>query len=172
MDEPDSRRSRTPWKHTRAYQSWVSVVKSARTFDLDKYRDEMEALHKSRTSRSLLHRKVNMVRMSAASMKDVSVRSRLTEIVITTRRILGELKTANQSLRHYLNGSGMIIGRTQAERASSIHTILKPGEELALRMDQLITDIEFVIKDIDKAAWALKLQVEALQAASRPEMVV
>ena len=166
--------SRAPWKRTRAYHSWVSVVKSARTFDLNTYRDEMESLHKSRTSRFLLRRsrKVTMARMSAASMKDVSVRSRLTEIAIITRRILAELKTANQSLHHYLNGSGMITGRTQPERKSTIYTILKPGEELALRMEQLISDIEFVISDIDKAAWALKLQVEAMQAASRPEMVV
>ncbi len=135
--------------------------------------DEIKRLHKLRLIRTMKPSDRDYVKkLVEASAQDQSTRSRLSEIRITTIKAVRSLESAVSSLKDYLiveYSTDLSFVRTKGERENIIDTLLSKYKKYIDAVNSVSEQCLVVIEDIDKAAWSLKLQLDALQMTNRPE---
>jgi len=159
------------YRDERAYQSWKRLVVSALDFPLNAYEEEMTDIHKHRLVRNPKGR-MSSEKIFKISRQEVMARARIVEMVVSSKKMHYRLATANKACKDFLNSVKYIKGRTQAERASQIAGIVKKGTDRESEFAAFLASVQYIIDDIDKTYWNLKLQMDALNLASKPELSI
>lgn len=140
---------------------------------VDKLIKEVESIHATRSVRFLKTDDAKYIeRVVEACVRDQSQRSRLTEIIMKCHLAEKTLSEALDKLREYLlmtYGQELGFVRTKEERGAVVRMALAPFHKFVHDVTTLKELCELVISDIDKAAWALKMQVSAYELHNRPE---
>ena len=160
---------------------WVkycSIVERMQERNLMSYVKELETLHKSRSGRRLmLKSKINVDDLIQVNLEDMSYRSRFVEIQIQINRLHRTLEVALDATTNHImsNHAAQLVlhsGKTKADRAAFVETMLSAGWLLLSRMDNITSICADLIKDIDQAAWATKNLVELIKLSIHHENIV
>ena len=143
---------------------------------IDQHNKDLDMYHKSRPVRLLNPDSPKfMDKLVRASVDDQAYRSRIIAIQKDCIRSQLTLEATVKAFTDYvlLEYSEELKGlRTKEERLMIVRTTLAPFERHIMRVTALKQCCELVIKDIDQAAWSLKLLVSTLEIHSRREMTV
>lgn len=157
-------------KASSEYKSWRNVVKRAELLDTNALLKEAKELHKNRTSRNLIGKKIGARRLAEADGIDISARARLTEMNVQAKYISYNLYAANQAMIDWLLSKNLIRGGTVADRKAGASDVVKRGIQLAAKLDGFVDIIDYIIADIDAAGWSKRRMIDAIQLASKPEI--
>jgi hypothetical protein len=140
---------------------------------LESLMDEIKLAHQQRVVRRLNTTDPNFVdRVIEAHLNDQAVRSRTTEIIIRCVRAHTLLLNAVESLRYHLLivfSDELKSFRTIAERAQVVNMAIRTFESFLTDVSVLKESAQLVVGDIDKAAWALKSVITAMEMHHNPE---
>lgn len=137
---------------------------------------ECDSLHISRTIRTLKVTDSDFhSRIIEACLHDQAIRSRLSEILVQS--IKGEKKIiqVTDSLKNYYiteYAEQLNLFRTKDERLRFIDTLFEQFYEYSESVKLVSSIASTIIKDIDQAAYALKLTVDVLKLWNAPERTV
>lgn len=138
--------------------------------------DEVRTMHETRRVRNLKTKTSNFVDdIIKANLQDVSFRSRLVEIMMTARSSQRKLEQALDPMVEYVMveyAPQLKTVRTKDERKQYIRTALAKFYKHIAKAEALYEIAEMVVFDIDKAAYGLKLTVDALKISSQKEQYV
>lgn len=105
-------------------------------------------------------------------MTDQAIRSRLTEIIIacvSADRNISDMCKAYKDYAVIKYSDILKSWRTKEERRQFLDVILRPFLSYQDDVQSLQIKAELVIQDIDKAGFALKNNIQALEMITRPE---
>jgi len=150
------------------YKKFCGILEVTRTsIDLDKSMREVMSLHLSRTSRNLLGAdRYSPKRLIDASLKDLSNRSRMVEIRVRNDMALSHLREAIKALRRYISteyADDLKEFSTVDQRRSFVDRIMKSANQLVSEGEALLSTIDQLVTDIDKAGYNIKAVVSCLQ---------
>lgn len=128
---------------------------------------EIESSHKIRKIRRLNPEDPKFVdALIQANVNDQATRSRMTEIMMTCIRASTTLEAALEALSNHLliTYSEQLRGfRTKEERKKVIDIALSSFTKYVSKVITLRDLAQFVVNDIDKGNWSLRLTVDALK---------
>lgn len=134
---------------------------------------EVETIHKTRSVRYLSTNNPKFLeKIVDASVHDQSQRSRLTEISAQCMVAKASLEDALDPMREYLliaYASDLTFLRTKDERRAFIDMALSTFNRFLNRITTLSNVCELIVKDIDKAAFSLRLQLDSFKIHGAPE---
>lgn len=137
---------------------------------------EVMDIHKTRSIRYLSRTEGRFIEQIVdASLRDQANRSRLAEISMVCFRAAASLEEALTPLQEYLimtYGPEMSFVRTKDERKQLVEMALRPFYKFISQCTTLRQLTDIVIVDIDKAAWSLKLLINAYELQNRPEQTI
>ena len=137
---------------------------------------EVLDMHKTRAVRFLSRGDGHFIeKLVDASLRDQASRSRLAEISMHCFRAQSSLMEAVQPLQEYLimtYGPEMSFVRTKDERKQLVDMALRPFHKFIQQCTTLRSLTDIVIADVDKAAWSLRLMVNAYELTNRPEQTI
>ena len=144
-------------------------------FNLDTARlyDEILSYHKIREIRRLNPQEPKFLEhLLKANTDDQTYRSRMTEIMVECGRANSVLEKSVDYLTQYFitaYSPELKSYRTAVERAYVIKAALKPFYDYINEVTSVKEAALMVVKDIDTAAWSLKLSVSIMQMHHSPE---
>ena len=146
------------------------------TLDGDELRQEVESLHEGRTASKLdrprKNKKIGPNTLRAAATREQAVRSRIVGIQMEINEVLGSVEpmrdaTVAYMMAHYSN-------RIPIKGVTDQRTYLRSGLEARLPWFDALSKAreaaKYVIEDIDKASWNLRLIATTFELNTRPEM--
>lgn len=137
---------------------------------------EVMDIHRTRAVRFLSRNDGRFIeKIVDASLRDQANRSRLAEISMQCFRAQASLEEALTPLQEYLlmtYGPEMSFVRTKDERKQLVEMALRPFYKFISQTQRLRELTDIVISDIDKAAWGLRLLVNAYELSNRPEQTI
>lgn len=158
------------------YQRYLSIRKSAaRLLPYEALSSEISLIQQARRVRSLQVSTLQPRDILDISLDEVSHRARLTEILVTAKRSYEELDGVVSSVSRYItaNYSSHVSDlRTKGERDNVISTLFTKGYELLSSMDNLATQCELVIKEIDQTSFSLTRIANLYELVIRRESIV
>jgi len=157
-------------RDTDNYAKWKAIVKAAMKFDAGRWSAEVETLHKARKSRFL--RKPSATALLEASAVDTGARSRMVELRMRARALSREVGMANEALTNFMWNKKLLPGPTNEARSRQAKAVTRRGQEVRAALDAFVENVDDAVEDIDKAAWAMKLMMEAIEVISRKETVL
>lgn len=139
--------------------------------------EEIENLHMTRKTRQLKRNSDSFTQdLMDGMLQDQSVRSRLTEIIMTCLSVTKSLRETLDNLSGYISveyADELSILRTKAERTNFVDKhILATYYKYVRRVEKLRESAELVIVDIDKAGFNYKGLIEAAKMVSGGREVV
>lgn len=144
--------------------------------DIGPLTDEILFLHSTRPMRTLKDEQTGTMQYTQklvdALMTDQSTRSRLTEIVIacvSADRNINDMCKAYKDYAVVKHSDLLKQWRTKEERKQFLDVLLRKFLSYREEVISLQTKAELVIQDIDKAGFALKNNIQALEMITRPE---
>ena len=157
---------------TPEYKSWASVVKKADAFPLGDLEKRVKDTIKRRKISELNIKRASARTITDVSMQETNARTILVGILLEAKKMSYWMEQSNSTLRDYIIASGWVEGRNDMIRRSAANSILKQGIETHRKLTTFIEVVEYWVEDIDKTYWQLKLQLEGLNTASKPELVL
>lgn len=159
------------------------VLKLKRTFDSVPYFnlpyetliEEIENIHEVRKVRVLKAKENSIDKIIQANIQDQSFRSRLVEISMNALKAQRRLDSAITSLTNYIlieYSENLKVVKTKEERMRLLSISLEPFNRYLKRMNEIKEQADMVIHDIDKAAYSLKLTVDALKVSTQKETYI
>lgn len=143
------------------------VEQSESAISLERVEREMRVLHESRTSRKLYKAALEPSSLSEASLRDMSNRSRLSELKAQVYVQKNALDVALEAATAHMTTKYAAVLRevasTAGDRKYVIRKVLNP---LVARIGELGATMEVLdihIKDIDQAAWSVKVAADMLK---------
>jgi ribosomal protein S20 len=140
---------------------------SEAAINLERIEEELRVLHASRTSRKLYKMALEPTRIAEAAMRDMSNRARISELKTSVHVQQKALETAYEAATDHL---GTVYGQAIKEAATNatdrkfvMHKILRPLRGRLAELESTMTAIEISLKDIDQAAWSIKVASEMLK---------
>lgn len=138
--------------------------------DVEPLLNEAKALHASRTSRKLHDKKQFHARaLIDASLRDLSIRSRLVEMRIRVTIQTARLQEAMNAIKHYITTEFYAeLGeyKTVDQKRALIDRATAKAQDLMSEGENVTAVFDVLIKDIDQANFSLKLFVESLKLLS------
>jgi len=133
--------------------------------------DELESLHSGRKVRHLKVSGLSSKSVIDAVLQDQSYRSRVTEIVVQSLRHSNNLSEAyDATLDHLIQAyDNRLDIRTKSERQSYLKSFIAPANKLLADLNTVVSLAEYIVEDIDKAGYALKNTIQALEISSKRE---
>ena len=133
--------------------------------------EEIETLHMGRSTRTLSLKSMSNMTIVEAILQDQSYRSRITEIMFVALKTTNMLELAYTStLDSLMSAYGdRLSQKTKGEREGYIKSFINPARK---RIDEIYTIVslaEYIIEDIDKASYALKNTIQALELTTKRE---
>lgn len=119
--------------------------------------DEIAMIQAVRQARTSVHN-MSPKNLLDVSLDEISQRARLTEILVKAKRASAMIQPVVDGLWHHITGTyaeELKSFRTKGERESAISAVLNKGYVLIAELDNLITQCELVIKEIDQTSFAL-----------------
>lgn len=142
-----------------------STVK--KSLDIHRIADEAKVLHLSRTSTQIYKLKLEPTSLAEAALKDVSVRSRLSELKASAYRQKIVLEKATEKCQAHVSvvyqAEIKLLTSNASDRKHLFNKILAPIVELISDLDGLLEILEIHLKDIDQASFALRNATEMLK---------
>ncbi len=159
------------------YKKFKEAFESSGYYALDVIELEKEILflHETRVIRKMrdFRGSPNYVdNVIEAVMMDQSIRSRLTEILVACITVESRLKDGLKKLTDYISveySTELSKWRTKDERKTFVETILRNPYSYREKVEVLRMKIEIIVTDIDKAGFALKNTIQALELVVKPE---
>lgn len=136
---------------------------------------EIERLHGSRSSRRLtIKNSVGASDLIKANLEDISYRSRLVEILVTTGKDHRKLEAALNAMNghimsNYLDDLVEFAGKVKTDRQTFVDSVLRAGWDVMSKLDKITEIAQLVIEDIDKTQWSMKNLVTLMELASKRE---
>jgi hypothetical protein len=146
--------------------------------EFDEFIEEIQRLHSTRSMRVLgVTATPSGVKIADAALRDQSTRSRCVEICMTIARERNHLAITMNTVSSYLEAEyGALLGqngvRSMTEKRGIIDSLFGPSQRRLDKLDTIPEIANLVISDIDKAAWALRVLVDALEVATARERSV
>jgi hypothetical protein len=135
--------------------------------------EEVIKLHKARGVR-LLSSKSGARKLSEAGLQDQSYRSRCIEIILLITRNRNYLASVLFGIQRYIESeyqsqlSKMGI-RTKTGQRALINLLTQRAQESVDHLDSLLEMVNLVVEDLDKASWAVKNALAALEITTKRE---
>lgn len=158
----DLDRVKTKIKSSRRFKGMLSLFETDERFSIpvDGYVSEVRTMFKMRKFRNLDVNDPKFTRKFAESIiQDQSYRSRMTEILTqcyASKRALDRLLDVFYDYAIVEFAKDLRILSTAKERESLINTILNRFQKYTISLDALIQEIDYYVKDIDKAGYTAK----------------
>lgn len=169
----DIERIKKKIKSSKRYKSLRSTFTTSPVFQvtIDEYRNEIRSLFTTRRFRSLNPGGSDFdAKFLAAITQDQSTRSRMTEILAEVSAARRELNTLVEKFQEYamvayVDDLKAVGAAKERERFLNmiVRSILNYGSDL----NNLAEEIDFYVKDIDKAGYAAKNLVEMMSVLYR-----
>lgn len=140
------------------------------TIDVDAYRQEMLRLHDNRKVRTLSKR-TSIDRIREAALIESAYRSRIVAIMMELKQVLSLVEPMRDLviLRCVNAYADMIPVPTKGEKRDYVYYGLEQRIPLFQKLRDAIETAEYIIEDIDKSAWTLKLVTQTFDLSTRPE---
>lgn len=166
-------------QRNKKYKNLLESFQTSKIYNinLSEYKDEILALHQSRSVRTLINvkrdREAKMIdEVITANLIDQGQRSRLTEILMHCTRASIALSEALKVFKDYayirydpyLNKI-----KTKGERSSFLDVCLSDMQTYISDCELVISLCKIVISDVDQAGWALTRVINALSLTQTPE---
>lgn len=143
---------------------------------VEQYQKDIDMYHKTRPVRNLNPTSGNFVdKLIHANIEDQGTRSRVVAIVMECIRAITTLEAAIDRFKDYVlvaYSEELKVVRTKEERLMIIKAVLSVFTKYVDSVKTLKECCEVLIKDIDQAAWSLKLTVQAYEIHSKRETVI
>lgn len=161
--DPELRYTIRESKVFKRYQRILRDIVSS--LDIGKIKAETRMMHAGRKSRSLNIKKLNPKDLVEANLTDVSCRSRFVEIRVSLTDSVESLKkTVKAVKRHiFVEYSDNIPYKTRADKLMYFDRFFREAEDLLSELDHLVESLDFYVKDIDQAGFALKNAANMLE---------
>jgi hypothetical protein len=148
-----------------AFKRIVSTV--FRSMNIDENLKEAEFLHKSRKSRTLHSRKMQVTDLQEAILNDMGNRSRLVEIRTLLTRQQELLSTAISTIRRHIKVFHKEALSEEAPKAldktAYIDNLIDKPLRMQSRIDWATSIIDTYVKDIDQTGYSLKSSVDLIK---------
>jgi hypothetical protein len=154
---------------------FMAIRKAAYAPEFEKYIEEIQRMHKTRSIRVLgATAAPTGKKIADAAMRDQSVRSRCVEICMEITRNRNQLAIAMNTVSTYVNAEyGSLLAdngvRAVTERRSIVESLFGPAQRTLDELDTITEIADLVIKDVDQASWSIKSTVTALEVATARE---
>lgn len=151
----------------------TSFAKSNK-IDVAKLLAEIEMMQSIRVANKLDVSATNLVeQLISSSARDTAYRSRVAEILFKATRTKHLITSRINNLRDILNLQYKdllySVYRTQADRNMFLDQNMREFSTYSDSLTKLIESARIVVDDIDKAAWSLKLILEAVSVHKKAE---
>ena len=140
---------------------------------IEDYQEEVNKIHSSRVARFLLPN-CSLLDLQKAAISDSSYRSRLVELLITSRSFSAILSSYLDKMDSYLlfKYPTLFEGlRFKNDREMVVSKLLAKYRLVLDKANLLEENIEWVVEDIDKKGYTLKLMLESIELATKREYV-
>lgn len=154
---------------------YVSVYRTAYRPEFDGYIDEIQTLHRTRSTRVLGAQSApSGKKIADAAMRDQSTRSRCVEISMEVVRQRNHLAIVMNTVQSYiLTEYGRLLyelGFTAVKtKEEAVLSLFGAGTRKIQELDTITEIANMVINDVDQASWAIKSTVTALEVATARE---
>lgn len=157
------------------YQSVVKLVKGS--VDPEKVKAEVLFLHKTRPSRELFREKMSPTKTSDAVLRDLSNRARMAELRGGLSGQIDVLDTTLNALKDHLLTKYAAdikeVASTADARGAFIRRVMNRGRTLKAEFESVVSLIDKLIEDIDKAGFSLTNQTKLITVViERPGQLV
>lgn len=154
-----------------SYQRLKRIIQHSSNISVPSLLDEIETLHLGRNSRSFSLKGMDSFKLIEAIMQDQSYRSRITEIMFSALRHVNMMEIAYNSAFELLLSkySERLPFRTKGEREGFIKSCINPARKRIDEIYSVVTLATYIIEDIDKAGYALKNTIQALEMSTKRE---
>lgn len=152
-----------------------AVYKTAYRPEFDKYIDEIQQLHRTRSIRVLgAQAAPSGKKVADAAMRDQSTRSRCVEICMDVTRSRNHLAITMNTVQSYLGAEySQLLSdngvRAVTEKRSIVESLFGAAQRRLQELDSITEIADMVIKDVDQASFSIKHTVEALTVATQRE---
>lgn len=147
------------------YKQILATVQGS--LDLEKTLREAKLLHRDRTSRTLYDKRVSPARLQEAVLKDMSNRSRLTELKALILNQQELLTTAISMTKKHIRVTYPDVlsqfGSTKEAQVLVAERILSKGMETLAQVSGAIEIIDLYVKDIDQSSYGLRNTLDTLK---------
>lgn len=136
---------------------------------------EIESLHKGRLSRRLHLNKPNINTVVDSALQDASYRSRCIEIIIVVSKTQRMLQASVDAIHNHIiakYSEHLIDIRTKSDREAIVEHLLQPAYNKLTEIERIVEIAQYVVDDIDKAAWSLSNTIKALELMYSRESVI
>ena len=142
--------------------------------DGEEMRREIDSIHDARTRRmAAAARKVSPERLRALATSEQAARSRITAILLDIDAVLGSVERMRDAVVAHTIANPP-PGAKPFKSVTDHRLYLRSGLEARLPwLDGVVAArdaAKYVIEDIDKAAWALRLTATTFELGTRPEL--
>ena len=146
------------------FRSIVTTIREA--LNLEKDKNEALQMQATRTSRRLYENVASAKAVMEANLRDMSYRSRLTEIRVNLTSSSAILDEAIKSMRSYIQTQyydELSSYSTVDAKRNMIDRVQKSALSLQAEIQSLLELLDFLIKDIDQTGFGLRNIVEVLK---------
>ena len=146
------------------YRRIVRVIR--KSIDLKVLMIEVKRMHSGRISRLMYGTNPGPQKLSDAVQQDSSYRSRMAEIRSEASSQLSALDASVSEIRKHLMqayGSELSGLRTKGERVDFVDQYLASGLLLSQQFTDFVSQVDFLIKDIDQSSFSFRNLVKLLE---------
>jgi len=155
------------------FRKWKAVIERAEKCPVGKWMREVESLHKDRgVHEYLTGGSPTAKRAIGVASTDLGARSRIVQLRVRSFRVKSRVIAANDACRSLLLDRGYCAGKTQADRNAKADVIMERGVTIRSRLESFDRMADMIIDDIDRAHWSMKMILESMSQASKPELVL
>ena len=161
-----------PLLETQAAKEYVEHAVSA-DLDARALKKETLGLHERRLVGTLENKKMSPKSLRKALAREQATRSRVLSIFMDCRAAANALKAMRDATTMRLAGQnpGLFPSSTKTDqKAYAAYVFGKATGGVLEDIEEARDTAEFVLQDIDKAAWNLKALLSTFELATRPEM--
>lgn len=154
---------------------YVAVYRTSYRPEFDKFIDEIQTLHRTRSTRILGAQSApSGKKIADAAMRDQSTRSRCVEICMEVVRQRNHLAIVMNTVQSYiLTEYGKLLYdlgfRSNKAKEEAVLSLFGAGRRKTEELDTIVEIANMVINDVDQASWAIKSTVAALEVATARE---
>lgn len=158
----------TLWRQKPIRELLSNVAKI--TIDADAYKQEILSLHNKRKVR-FLNKRTNVNLLREAALVESAYRSRVVAILVELKQVLSIIEPMRDLviLRCVNTYQDLIPVPTKGEKRDYMFYGIESRIPLFQKLRDTIETAEYIIEDIDKSAWTLKLVTQTFDLSTRPE---
>ncbi len=160
------------WK-TKPIKKFRNVAKKIR-LNTESLYAELQALHEGRLVRKLGANKLTVMKLRKVITQEQSYRSRVLAIWMQTKRPLDQLQALEDNICLWIvtnsQYADLLPVTTKTDRYAYLREGLREQYPILTELVEIVDVADYILEDIDKAAWNIKLLVSTFEVATRPDL--